>query len=235
MNLKTIIYNQVNLAGNMNSMIKESTDIIRDLMKKPNDKEIRFSKNYKDLTWGKFYIINYNFGKCKMWCPVFVIPQPQNNQLYNPELFYAINITYLPIKPRIEIFNLIFQRFPTIIDFNEDKTNVKQEKQIKNITFDFFFKLLKTVGLQFSIRGYSILKIDKFYAVSTKIADRLIMMNINLMNLVNMKQMYDALDASEIKDELGDTMEEYAKILTEYEEDSVEFYKKLNLIEKSLK
>jgi sulfatase maturation enzyme AslB (radical SAM superfamily) len=95
--------------------------------------------------------------------------------------------------------------------------------------------LLKSVELQFSIRGYNIRKIDKFYAVSTKITNRLIMMNINLTNLTTMKQIYDSLDASLIKDELGDTMEEYAKILIEYEEDSVEFYKKLNLIEKFLK
>jgi len=235
MNLKNIIYNQINLVGNIQSMIKESTDIMRDLMKNPNEKEIIFSTNYKELKWGKFYIINYDFGKCKMLCPIFIIPHPQDKKLYNPEIFYAINIMYIPIKQRIEIFNLIFERFPSIISSNEDKTSVKQEKQIKDISFDFFFKLLKSAELQFSIRGYNIRKIDKFYAVSTKITNRLIMMNINLMNLTTMKQIYDSLDASLIKDELGDTMEEYAKILIEYEEDSVEFYKKLNLIEKFLK
>jgi hypothetical protein len=234
MNLKDVIYNQINLVGNMNTMINESTEIIRQLMINPNGKELKFSKNYKDLTWGKFYIINYNFGKCKMLCPIFIIPHPQDKKLYNPEIFYAINIMYLPIKQRIEFFNLIFERFPSIIDFNDDKTNVSQEKQIKNVTFDFFYKILKSMGLQFSIRGYSITKIDKFFSISTKIVNRLIMMNINLMNITTMKQMYDSLDACILKDDLGNTLEEYAKILLDYKEDSLEFYKKLNLIEKYL-
>jgi hypothetical protein len=237
MNLKTLIYNHVNLlGGSLPAMIKESTDIIFDLVKNPNKTDLYFTKKITELKWGKFYLIKYNFNGNKLWCPIFIIPPPINEQ-YHPSVAYAINIGLIPYKQRIELFNFIYSKFKPIVDYNDSVDNILKEKNLKEITFEAVYRIMQSMagGVQFSITGFNMMKIEEIYIVSTKIIHRFVMVDVNKANRYEMKSLYDKMDKSPKRDRLSEILDAYSKILEEYREDNIEFYKKLKSLESNFK
>jgi hypothetical protein len=237
MTLKQLIYNHVNLlGGNIQYMINESTKIIFDLVKKPNKTDLYFTKNLKELKWGRFYLIQYDFNDNKIWCPIFIIPPPMNSE-YHPNVIYAINIALIPYKERIELFNYVYSRFKSLIEQNESAEDILHEKNLKTITFEIFYKIMQSMsgGVQFSITGYNILKIKKIFISSSKITHRFLMVDVNKANTTEMKKLYDKMDDNPRRDHLKELIDAYTNLLEEYKEDNIEYYKKLKVLEQNLK
>jgi len=232
MELKTHIANRVNMdGGSVDTYIKNSTNIIFDLVKNP-DKELALM-SIKTLKLGKFYLIKYNYNGNKIWCPIFTLEYKVNK---NKNLLFAINIDYLPYKFRILFFNMLFKQFSFYIEENEKIQDVKNEKRFKEIKFEYVYKLLERAGEhQYCITAYDILKIDNLYAVSTNIAHRFIVINTSLVNLQNMYKMHDKMDNNNYKKEILNIMKEYQKLLEDYQQDSKEYYQRLRSFEDKLK
>lgn len=240
MDLKTLISNRVNmLGGSIPATILESTKIIIDLKTHPDPSTLKTEMNRipaNKIQYGKFYLIYYDYNGNHIWCPLFTLPAPLNEE-YHPNVLYAVNISYIPFKFRIAIFDYIFKKHQSIIDYNDDIKNLKGEKNFKKVSFEYMYKLLKSItsGQQHSITGYNLAKIKICYNVSTKIADRFIMMNINKLNRSEMKNLYNKMTDSGARDKLGKVLEEYDKLLEEYQDETEEFYKKLKNLESYFK
>jgi hypothetical protein len=216
---------------------KESTERIFYLIKNQNN-EIKYSKK---LTIGKFYLIKYDFNDNKLWCPIFLI-----DDRYKPDIqkriLYAINLDYLPYAYRILFFDILFDSFRSIVEYNEND-NIDEEKPFP-INFEEIYNLLKKNGdYEYTITAFDYLKIDgiikgspKIFSISTNFVPRFVFINTKIVNLKIMKDLSIILDNYNIKNKLNNLIEEFEKIKENIDvNDQKEYYKKLKNLESKYK
>jgi len=215
--------------NNLRKITTDSTERIFYLMKNPNY-EIFFSKK---IIIGNFYIIKYNYNGNKIWCPIFVI-----DDRYKPDIqkriIYAINIDYLPYTYRILFFDILFNSFEKIVEFNIN--NPKNERPFK-INFELIYGLLKrNGGYNYSITAFDYLKIDKLFFVSTSFVNRLLFINTKIVNIKNMKSHSLITSDKNIKNKLNDLIDLFEKINEDLDaNDQRTYYMKLKNLEKKYK
>jgi hypothetical protein len=225
--LKETILSGIKESNGINNYIKESTEIIfknkdenkyRGLItKKINMQNINFSI-------GRFFLVKYY----SMWLPIFTITNEDN-------LLYVIILNYLPYKLKIEIFNRIWLTNKDVIKNNINKTSADKEVSLHKTDFKILYQLIKEFDLGFSVRPLDVSKIKHSILISTDLMNRILFFDPKVINFKILETILLNEDSPEKKRTLEKIISDYIEILKGYEEDSVEFYKKLKLFEKYYK
>jgi hypothetical protein len=153
----------------------------------------------------------------------------------NKNILYAVNLEYLPPLFKIKYFNLLFNKAKNELVKITDVDKLVDERKLP-FNFELIYNTLKSNGkMNYAITAYDFLKIEKAYLVSAKISNKIIMCDMKRFNSKSMKELFNKLPNSIEKDNLADIIELHDKIIEEYEENSIEYHKKVASLEKHLK
>lgn len=230
------MYGLIGMNGSITNMIKNLTEKLVKLRQQPNLTEIMEIKPNK-LVPGRFYLIQYNYNGNYIWCPILAL---EYKVIKNNHILYAINLEYLPPKFKIAIFNKIFKAGKEKLDKITQKEFVREEQPMKFMTFEFMYKLLKDYKMNWAITAYTIkdftgnFKIKKSYLCSLKIAPEIIMADMKRYNSKNMIELQKSL-AGEDSIKMSKIIEDYQLLIESYQEDSIEYHKKVALFKEKLK
>lgn len=171
---KDTIKQQYKLEGS--SIYKNNSEFIS---KELNSSKSEFIQQVKlaDLRKGAFYFMFYDLsGKSsnmEKFNPILLLDWFDMN---NTRMVYAVSINFIPVSIRTIFFNNLLNFNLDVIDEN-NKLLFNKEKELEAINFTNIYKLLSTIGFEWSIRKFDIKKIQKLYKVSTKILPQFITMS----------------------------------------------------------
>jgi len=237
-NFENYIWGLVGLNGSWELLVRNLTDKLIQLKLKPNLTEI-LKINPDKLLPGRFYLIQYNFNGNLIWCPILALDYKVHK---NKHILYAVNLEYLPPRYKVLLFDKIFKpvadRLENVIS---QKEFVKDEQPLDFINFEFMYKLLKKNGkMDFAITAYTIkdfkgnFKIKQSYLCSVKIAPEIIMSDFKRLNSNDMLKLQKSLQGEE-QIKMTQILEQYNKIIEEYQVDSIAYHKKVALFREKLK
>jgi len=231
-NFEEYMYGSLGLQSRtMVQFIKNMTDKLFKLKNDPNNVEIK-KINIKKLVPKRFYLIQYNYNGNKIWCPILALDY---KVIKNKNILYAVNLEYLPPLYKIKYFNLLFKKLSAQLNRVVNRPDLNSELPLP-ISFETIYNTLKQNGnMNYTITAYDYLKINKVYQVSILIAPEIIMCDPKRYNAKSMKDLYFNLQESDEKDDLGDIIEQYEKIIEQYQEDSIRYHKMVAAFEKNLK
>lgn len=235
-NFEGYMYGMIGMNGSIINLVTEMTKKMFELKNKPNSMEISKIPPTK-LVPGRFYLIQYNYNGNLIWCPILALDYKVHK---NKHILYAINLEYLPPKYKILLFNKIFKGISSRLDSMADKNLVLSESPMP-LTFESVYKILKANGnMNFAITAYTIIdfnkkiKIKEAYLVSIKIAPEILMCDCKRYNSASMKELFTKIGGEE-KTKLKTIIEQYDKIIEDYQEDSIAYHKLVSLFEQKLK
>lgn len=211
-------------------MVKNLTDKLFRLKNRPNLTEISMV-DLKKLVPGRFYLIHYNYNGNKIWCPILAL---EYKVIKNKNILYAVNLEYLSPRYKIKLFSLMFNRINKMMEVISESKMVINERPMP-ITFENMYNILKNHKMNYAVTAYDILKIKSSYLCSVKISPEILMADCKRYNSASMKELFEKLPSDEFKDKLGDLIEEFDKLIEQYDTDSLEYHKKFSAIEKNLK
>ncbi len=216
---------QIGMHSSLLSYINESTEMILSYMKNPNKqfKEI----TVKNIRIGRLYMIRYNYNGNFIYCPILTIDV---RLVHNNYVLYAVNLEYLPYKYKVVLFDVIYKNFTDIFDKNEDIENVVDEKSMK-LNFEIVYKILKSGNYDFSITAFNMSKLKNIYEISTNLTHRFIYMNTKNINSSTMKDLYDVLQEGDERKKLEKVKSTYDELSKQYNDDSIEYFKRLKALE----
>ena len=186
----------------------------------------------------RFYMISYNYNGNKMWCPIYLM---EYKNIENKHILYAIQLEYLPPKYKMNLFSSLLnnQIVKKTIDKNSNTKTPTEEFGLP-IESKYLYNILKNNNnMNYALTGFDLKKIEISYLISTKILPEILMSDFKKYNSKNMKDLMinmKKLNANTIEEDiLGKLIEEYDKLIDEYEHDSLEYHKKLRNFESNLK
>ena len=141
--------------------------------------------NLSQMERGKFYFIFYDLqGKSsnmEKFNPVFVIDWMDENNTRN---LYAVSTNFLPVAIATLFFNNLLNYN---LDILEDNKSLKIDKQspLQNINFATIYKLLYSIGFEWSIRKFDCKKINKVQEINMNILSKFITMSTHKMTGVD--------------------------------------------------
>jgi len=227
--------------NNIGKMTIDTNKRILYLTKHPNHELFLDRKDKNGLSIGKFYFIKYNYNGNKIWCPIFVIDDRISDT--QKRIIYAINIDYLPYSYRVIFFDILFDKFKKIMDYNTNKGEKVRERPLK-VNFEFIQKLLKkNGGYEYAITAYDYSKIDglltgtpKMFFISMSFVARFIFIDTKKINKKNMKDLSISMDDYDIKNKLNNLINEFNEIKESLDiKDQKDYYKKLKNLEQKYK
>jgi len=236
-NFEQYIFNILGLyGGSWDYMIKSLTDKLLNLISSPNLSEVS-QIDINKLQIGKFYLIQYNFNGNLIWCPILTL---EYKVIKNKHILYALNLEYLPPRYKAVFFSNIFKKAPDLLDSISQSKNAIVEQKLDFITFDFIYKLLKANNMHYAITAYTIkdflgnIKIKKCYTCSIKILPEIVMADLKKLNSINMGELYSNLMGDD-QSKMSDIIQNYDKLIEEYQADSIQYHKKVALFRENLK
>jgi hypothetical protein len=130
-----------------------------------------------DLEKGKFYFIFYDLkgksSKMEKFNPLFLIDW---NDQDNTRYLYAVSINFIPVGIRTVFFNNLYNfNLGTLEDNN--KKDIDKQYALENTNFANIYKLLYSIGFEWSIRKFDVRLINKIYTISTSILPKFITMS----------------------------------------------------------
>ncbi len=156
-------------------------DFIIENINNSNDETNIIQCNISDIVKGGFYFMFYDLnGKSsnmEKYNPVFIIDQIDN-------YIYAVSINFIPLNIRILLFNEIVNSSLQQMKNNIDTQIIKQ-LPIQGINFSNIYKLLFSIGFEWSIRKFDYSKINKIYKINTNIISNFITMSTEKLTQVN--------------------------------------------------
>ena len=237
-NFENYIYGLIGMnGGTMTSLIYNMSNKLYELTNSPNQTEVSQILPNK-LVPGRFYLIQYNFNGNPIWCPIFALDY---KVIKNNHLLYAINLEYLPPRYKIMFFNNLFKGFSDTLDNISQSKYVVNEQPLNFLNFEVMYNLLKKNNMHYSVTAYTIkdfneeYKIQSSYLCSVKILPEIIMSDFKRINQKNMIAFQKTLIGSPTEYTLKKIIEDYSKILDEYQEDSLEYHKRVALFRDKLK
>ena len=233
---KTYIYGILNTYNDsIIQMITHETDKLFKLTRSPNRGEImKIDPNKISVGLNRFYLIRYNYNGNQIWCPIYAM---EFRTIKNKNILYALQLEYLPPKYKMNLFSIIFNygAVKDILDKNSIIDNVMNELPLP-IEPKAFYNILKNNGnMNYALTGYDFSKIKTSYRISTKILPEIIMADCKRYNSTDMKDLIEKIQNRDLENKLSIIIEEYNKLIENYEHDSVEYHKKVKNFEKHLK
>ena len=196
--------------------------------------------NPLNIESGKFYFMYYDLqGKTSNWekiNPLFVVDYFDMN---NTRMVFGVSLNFMPMDQRVVFFNKIVNFNLDIV--NKNKTiHVSSQYPFKHSNFYNIYKLLQSVGLEYTIRKFDIKLINKIKVVSTEFIPQFISMSTskitgvndnNIIQLWKKKILTQQNRQEEMLKELNNDYNEINKTLTK---EYMSLDKKASNIEKSL-
>lgn len=231
---KTYMYGILNTYNDsIPQMVMGLTDKLFSLSRNPNKGEImQIEPNKMRYGLNRFYLIRYNYNGNNIWCPIYAL---EFKTIKNKNILYALQLEYLPPKYKIDIFSLILNHTKKILDENSDKNNVMEEIGLP-IQAEAFYNILKNNGkMNYVLTGFDFSKINKSHIISTKLIPEILMCDCKRYNSASMKDLIETIQNKKIESKLKNIIENYDKLIEDYEYDSIEYHKRLKNFEKHLK
>ena len=236
-NFADYIWGMIGMHGSMEKLILDMTDKLVNLRIRPNNTEIVEIPQNK-LIPGHFYLIQYNFNGNLIWCPILALDY---KVIKNKHILYAVNLEYLPPRYKMLLFDKVFKPMSDEMDIKSQEVLVKNEAPIKHFNFEFIYKLLKNNGnMNYAITAYTIIdflgnvKIKRAYKISIKILPEIIMADMKRHNSVDMLELHGKLTGDE-QIKMSEILENYNKMIDDYQADSIQYHKKVALFREKLK
>jgi len=230
-NFEQYVFGEIGFHGSIQKYINDISKQLFELKRTPNLTEI-MQVNLKKVVPHRFYLIEYNYNGNKIWCPILALDY---KVIENKNILYAVNLEYLPPLFKIKYFNLLFSRMKQELTKIVDVDKLVEEKSLP-INFDLIYNTLKNNGkMNYAVTAYDYLKINKAYLVSAKISNKLIMCDMKKFNSESMKDLFNKLPSSKERDTLEDIIKIHDELIEEYQENSIEYHKKVASFEKHLK
>jgi len=236
-NFEDYIWGVMGLHGSWERMIFDLTEQLRNLIIKPNLSEVMEIDPSK-LVPNRFYLIKYDFNGNPLWCPILALDYKVHK---NNHILYGINLEYLPPRYKMLLFDKIFKQVYAEMDLIAQKELVRDEATLSFLSFEFMYKMLKVNGnMEWSITAWTIknflgqFKIKKAYLCSIKILPQIMFSDWKRYNTGDMIELQKKLYGEESV-KLGEIIEQYQKLLEEYEADSILYHKKVALFREKLK
>lgn len=158
-----------------NSMYLKNADIISDKINNPDEDvaPVRIGSIQK----GKFYFMFYDLdGKStnmEKFNPLLIIDWFDLNQT---RYLYGVSLNFMPVNIRVSFFNILFNNNISVYEENLVKS-ITQEKPLGQVNFTNIYKLLFSIGFEWTIRKFDVQKINKTYLISNNIIDKFITMS----------------------------------------------------------
>jgi len=125
--------------------------------------------NLSSLEKGKFYFIIYDLSgkssKMEQFNPLFIIDW---NDQDSTRYIYGVSINFIPVSIRTVFFNSLCNFNIKILEKNQN-IEINGQYAFENINFANIYKLLHSIGFEWSIRRFDAKLINKIYSISTNI------------------------------------------------------------------
>lgn len=149
------------------AMYKTNTEYITDGLNGGSEEIVPI--NLVNLEKGKFYFMFYDLKgkstKMEKFNPLFIIDW---NDQDSTRYIYGVSINFIPVSIRTVFFNSICN-FNTKILEDNNKIETEQQYALENINFANIYKLLYSIGFEWSIRKFDAKLVNKVYNISTNI------------------------------------------------------------------
>lgn len=157
-------------------MYSNNTTVISNKLNDGQDKDV-VSISASNLNKGDFCFLFYDLqGKSsnmEKFSPIMVVDWFDYN---NTRYLYGLSLNFIPINIKVNFFNMLFNNNLKLLEENI-KNSTDKQKPIKNIDFTNVYKLLFSIGFEWSIRKFDIKKINKTNLISTNIIKDFITMS----------------------------------------------------------
>lgn len=159
-----------------NNIYRNNAEFITANIKDIDSKDI-IPVNINSIEKGKFYFIFYDLSgkssKMEKFNPLFVIDW---FDMDGTRMLFGISINFIPINIRTILFNTICNGNLKVLEDNL-KYDIENQYAFKDIGFNNIYKLLTSIGFEWSIRKFDMRLINKVYCVSTTILAEFITMS----------------------------------------------------------
>jgi len=159
-----------------NNLYLNNAEFISEKINNNSDTDI-LPVSIKSIQKGKFYFMFYDLsGKSsnmEKYNPILAIDWFDLNQT---RYLYGVSLNFMPVNIRVSFFNILFNNNITTYEENEFKNTI-DETPLDQINFTNVYKLLFSIGFEWTIRKFDVQKINKTYNISTSIIDKFITMS----------------------------------------------------------
>lgn len=125
--------------------------------------------NMSSIEKGKFYFMFYDLSgkssKMEKFNPLFIIDWTDQD---STRYIYGVSINFIPVSIRTVFFNSLCNFNLKTLD-NNNNTETEKQNAFENIDFANIYKLLHSIGFEWSIRRFDCKLINKTYEISMKI------------------------------------------------------------------
>lgn len=125
--------------------------------------------NLVNIEKGKFYFIFYDLSgkstKMEKFNPLLIIDW---NDQDSTRYIYGVSINFIPVSIRTVFFNSLCNFNIKTLEYNS-KLETEKQYPLENINFANIYKLLYSIGFEWSIRKFDAKLVNKVYSISTNI------------------------------------------------------------------
>lgn len=187
-----------------------------------------FNINSNNTKIGEFYFIFYNLNS-KLSKMEQIIPCIYLGEIDTIEgkksLCFSFN--FLPVAIRTIFIDKILEKYDkNLIKSNLLEKNINDEKNYKELNFNYMYKALKSIGFEYAIREILTDKINKIFKISTKDLVKFITMNTYLFTNVPEDKLAQ-IWVSKLKDKDEREKEFLKKLIGDFEKMTSEIQKSI--------
>jgi len=147
--------------------------------------------NMSNIQKGKFYFMFYDLSgkssKMEKFNPLFVIDWTDQD---STRYLYAVSINFIPVSIRTVFFNSLCNFNIKTLGENTNK-NTEEQKAFENIDFANIYKLLHSIGFEWSIRRFDSKLVNKTYEISMNILPTFLTMSTARLTGVDDQKLID--------------------------------------------
>lgn len=133
--------------------------------------------NIGDLEKGKFYVLFYDLSgktsKMEKINPMLLCDWADMN---NTRFVFGCSLNFIPVSIRVVFFNNLLNNNLNILSKNET-LDIGDQRALDQINFANVYKLLQSIGYEWSIRKLDAKKLNKAHVIDTKVLDKFITMS----------------------------------------------------------
>lgn len=143
-----------------------------------NDAEICETVNITSIEQGRFYFMLYDLqgktSKLEKFNPILALNWVDAD---NTKYLYAVSINFMPMTVRVLFFNTLFNNNLKMFSEKELLSVIKSQSPIIGFNLTRAYKMLKSIGFEWTIRKFDIRNINKAQLINNNVLDRYIMMS----------------------------------------------------------
>lgn len=150
------------------NLYKVNADFIVDNLNDTRS-EVIVPVSLSNIEKGKFYFMFYDLSgkssKMEKFNPLFIIDWTNQD---NTRYIYGVSINFMPVTIRTVFFNSLCNFNIGTIEKNS-KLKIEKQEAFENIDFANIYKLLYSIGFEWSIRKFDCKLVNKIYEISSNI------------------------------------------------------------------